>query len=104
MNLLIESLVLKDKNIKQREAECFINIENYNLLDKNKLDYDYLEGALVIKYNNNELLGLREWDLIDQLWYYFLDSIYKLETQALVQFSFPDQPYLVSIEKKTTLL
>lgn len=100
--LKIESFILKDKKNKSRNEEDFVNIVDYKFLDKSKLDYDYLEGAIIITYNNECLLSFKEWDIIDQLWLYFLDAIKKLKTEKSVHFFLPDQPYAISISEKNT--
>ena len=104
MNLQIESYLVKSKNFTFNKLtnndELFVNINNYQSIDKKLLDYDYLSGALIIKYEGKELLGFKHWDLIDQLWYYFVDAFIKLASDGKAEFSFPDQPFKVMMERK----
>jgi hypothetical protein len=103
--MIIESYIIKDKqaiisNIENIDKSLFVNIKDYNLLDVNNLDYDYLEGAIVLIHNNQELLGFKNWDLIEQLWSYFVAAIEELKKKEKIEFQFPDCPFLISIEKK----
>jgi len=103
--LHIESYVIKNKvfviNDIDNIDEClFVNITDLQSFDKSKLDYDYLNGAITILYMDKKILGFREWDLVDQLWYYFVDALIKLKTENNVEFTFPDQPFPVKMEKK----
>lgn len=100
MYLQINSFILKDRNKKSRNESAFINIDNYYLLDKSKLDYDYLEGSIIIEYKGVRYLSFEEWDIVDQLWIYFLQAINNLRFQESVKFSLPDQPYIISISIK----
>lgn len=103
--LSIESYIIKNKafvisDIDKINTDLFVNIKDFTGLDKTKLDYDYISGAIVLIYNEKHLLGFKEWDLVDQLWYYFIDALIKLKTENNVEFTFPDQPLPVKIEKK----
>ncbi|WP_269774509.1 hypothetical protein [Bacillus siamensis] len=42
---------------------------------KSQLDTNYLSGAIILKYSEQELLDATMWDLVDQLWAYFLNLI-----------------------------
>lgn len=103
--LRIESYIIKNKtflinDLDKIDDNLFVNIKDLKTLDKSKLDYDYINGAINIVYKDKILLSFREWDLVDQLWYYFIEALIKLKTEKEVEFSFPDQPMLVKIEKK----
>ena len=66
-------------------------------------DTFYIEGAIVIKVFGQEVLGLRHWDLVDQLWSYFIDAVEELlNGRQEAGFLFPDQPLSVElrVEKK----
>ena len=102
MYLQINTFILKDKNKKSRDEKAFISIGDYSLLDKSKLDYDYLEGAIIIEYKGVKYLNFEEWDIVVQLWLYFLQAINNLRFQESVKFSLPDQPYIISISIKNT--
>ncbi len=62
------------------------------------LDMDYIEGAIIIKYNDRYLMDVSLWDLVDQLWSYFLHVVEGLIETGYGEAYFPDQP--VKIEMK----
>ncbi|MDR2906076.1 MAG: hypothetical protein LBU73_08995 [Helicobacteraceae bacterium] len=101
----IESYIIKDKKIKiadidNIDKDLFVNVKDYKLLNAKNLDYDYLEGSIVVNYNGQEYLELKDWDLIEQLWGYFVIAIKDLKQKDTVAFQFPDCPFAISIEKK----
>ncbi len=75
-----------------KKGEEFVNIKEIEeLADINELYY--LEGAIVIKYYNKEIMGFKEWDLIVPLWSYFIDAIEEIiQGKDTASFMFPDQP------------
>lgn len=79
----------------------FINIKETTLIDKekNSIDIDYLEGAIVIKYWSTVVIGLKEWDYVDQLWNYYIMAISECIKTGESSFSFPDQSLIVSIRR-----
>lgn len=103
--LHIESYIIQNKvfvidDIDNIDECLFVNITDLQSFDKSKLDYDYINGAIIILYNDKIILGFREWDLVDQLWYYFVDALIKLKTENNAEFTFPDQSLPVKMEKK----
>lgn len=101
---LIKSKQLLIKDLDNIDPEVFVNIKDFKRLDPLLLDFNYLEGAISIKRYNKEVLGFRYWDLVDQLWEYFVDAIDRVCSDGTAQFSFPDQPLLVQIKKEYSLL
>ena len=75
-----------------KKGEEFVNIKEIEeIADINELYY--LEGAIVIKYYNKEIMGFKEWDLIVPLWSYFIDAIEEIiQGKDTASFMFPDQP------------
>ena len=61
----------------------------------------YIEGALCIQIGKEKILSFKEWDLIDQLWSYFLRAFSEMTLNNLShsEFYFPDQPLQVEIKK-----
>ena len=61
----------------------------------------HVEGSICIWFYGKEIISFRHWDLIDQLWCYFIDSINLLMIDGIKEtsFSFPDQPLDVVIKK-----
>lgn len=81
----------------------FINIDDSNSIMKiyDRLDLEYLEGAIIIKYNNKVLMDFKLWDLIDQLWSYFLNIIEDYYDKGIAETYFPDQPNKIILKKST---
>lgn len=48
-----------------------------------------------VLYYGEEIIGAKEWDLVDQLWLYFIDAFIKLKSQKSAEIFFPDQPLKV---------
>jgi len=61
----------------------------------------YIEGSLCMWSYGREILSFKEWDLVDQLWAYFIDALHAIIIcgEAKKEFYFPDQPLQVKIEK-----
>lgn len=102
----VKSYIKNDKvitsldNIENEYFEYFNSFDDIGCLKYIK-DFDYLEGAIIIRYGGNNIIGFKYWDLIDQLWSYFLNAIEELvEGVDSVAFYFPDQP----IEMKLKLI
>ena len=62
-------------------VETYIKHKNHFVKIKPDTDSElvtnrfYVEGAIVIKYFTQEILGLAQWDYVDQLWSYFIDAL-----------------------------
>jgi hypothetical protein len=63
-------------------------------------DPDYIEGAVELSIDGVEILGRSEWDYVDQLWAYIANMIHALRTQDEASTYFPDQPILLTFERK----
>ncbi|CAH1223282.1 hypothetical protein PAECIP111893_04945 [Paenibacillus plantiphilus] len=62
-------------------------------------DYFYLDGAISMKYYDEKLMDFRLWDLIDQLWAYFLNVITEFIKKGEGSTYFPDQPVELMLKK-----
>jgi hypothetical protein len=105
MSLKTESFIAKTKDfvvkdLNNIDESLFVSAASIEKLNRKNIDSDYLEGVLLIEYNGIVLLGFKEYDLIDQLIMYFVDAIDKFKEMSEVEFSFPDQPFQVKIERK----
>lgn len=80
--------------LESKIEEYFVQIKNapeiLNLEDL--LDFDYLNGAITLKYFEHSLLDVTLWDLVDQLWAYILNVIENLIHSGEGETYFPDQP------------
>lgn len=61
------------------------------------LDLNYIEGAILIKYYDQVLMDFQYWDLIDQLWAYFINLISEVILKGEAETYFPDQPTKMSL-------
>lgn len=87
------------KKAKENSSYYFIDINNAEeiLRIKKDLDLDYIEGVLHLTYNNQVIIDFTYYDLIDQLWAYFLNMIEEFLQNNVSEMSFPDQPLPMSI-------
>lgn len=100
---------INDLSLLQSNFEdYFVQIKNtlaiLNLEDL--LDFDYLNGAITLKYFEQTLLDATLWDLVDQLWAYILNVLDDLLNTGYGETYFPDQPVklvLKSISGNTVL-
>jgi hypothetical protein len=81
----------------------FINIDDSNSIMNiyDRLDLEYLEGAIIIKYNHKNLMDFKLYDLIDQLWSYLLNIIEDYYDEGIAETYFPDQPVKIILKKST---
>ena len=101
-NLELTTYIIKDKkysirDINRIDTSQFISISDSSLLDPEKLDRDYMDGVLYMKFNGETVMDFTFWDDIVDLWHYFINSFEELITQDESRFSFPSQPLPVSI-------
>ncbi len=80
--------------VKASIEDYFVEIRNTNeiLNLENLLDFDYLDGGIILKYGEQTLLDVTHWDLVDQLWAYILNAIEDLLNNGEGETYFPDQP------------
>ncbi|GFN34146.1 hypothetical protein [Paenibacillus xylaniclasticus] len=80
--------------IESNVEEYFVQIKNTReiLNLENLLDFEYLNGAITLKYFEQSLLDITLWDLVDQLWAYILNVIENLLNTGEGETYFPDQP------------
>jgi hypothetical protein len=62
-------------------------------------DSEYVEGAIELTVDGVEIMGLHEWDYVDQLWSYIVDMMHDLRASGRAVTFFPDQPIELSFEK-----
>jgi hypothetical protein len=64
------------------------------------VDPDYIEGAIELSIDGVEIIGKPEWDYVDQLWAYLANMIHVLRTENEASTYLPDQPILLTFERK----
>ncbi|MES4901018.1 MULTISPECIES: hypothetical protein [unclassified Streptomyces] len=62
-------------------------------------DLDYIEGAIRLSVDGLELIGLGEWDYVDQLWCYIAEMVPRFCSTGHAETYFPDQPIGLSFQK-----
>lgn len=97
--LEIKTYIKKKGIIKKNDnLDEFFILVNTSEVFKFVEDFCYMEGALEIIWNNELIIGLKQWDLIDQLWIYLIDAIGEiLNGKKEISFWFPDQPIEVKL-------
>ena len=60
----------------------------------------YIEGAVELNIDGVEIIGRPEWDYVDQLWAYIANMMHALRTQDKASTYFPDQPILLTFERR----
>jgi hypothetical protein len=55
-------------------------------------DLDYIEGAIRLSVDGLEIIGIEEWDYVDQLWCYIAEMVTRLRSSGYAETRFPDQP------------
>ncbi|MGQ8923979.1 hypothetical protein ACUUYQ_19385 [Bacillus halotolerans] len=103
----IQSLILRPNKkindlsiLKNNIDDYFVPLSNIEGLKniKSQLDSYYLSGAIILKYGEQDLLDVTMWDLVDQLWAYFLNLIEEAIETGESETYFPDQPLLLKMK------
>jgi len=55
-------------------------------------DPSYIDGAIVLTIDGRKIIDEEQWDLVDQLWCYFVHLIDDVYSNGSGEFYFPDQP------------
>lgn len=103
--LLKKGALIKELDgLEENWHSYFYNLKTLTLEDLQdhfKEDDFYIEGALCIQVGKEKILSFREWDLVDQLWSYFLSTFSEIILSKVnhSEFYFPDQPLHVEITK-----
>jgi len=106
--LIIKSFLKKPQKdiynleeVTRNPHDFFIDIDNTAVIKEllKQFDEDYLEGALIIKYNERTILDFRHYDIIDDLLAYFLNMLDELQTQDASRYGFPDMPTDIKIDR-----
>ncbi|MFH9044930.1 hypothetical protein ACH4FA_37295 [Streptomyces sp. NPDC017966] len=63
-------------------------------------DADYVEGAVRIAIHGVEIIGISEWDYVDQLWAYVASMVPQLSAAGYAATYFPDQPIELSFRQQ----
>ena len=72
-----------------KTGESFTRIDQF---DGPLEDKFYIEGAIVCRIRGQQLLTLKHWDLVDQLWAYLIEPLITVSDGRVYDSCFPDQP------------
>lgn len=78
------------------EFVSFINNNRSKYIEDSLLT---LDGGLSIKKYNKEILGVRYWDYIPDLWAYILNVIEEYLEEGIGKCYFPDQPVRIQLKQ-----
>lgn len=80
-------------------SQYFVDLNDRQMMADvaKQLDPEYLEGVIRICYNGQALLDYRHWDLIDQLWSYFINLLDEFLSDNHSEIYFPDQPIKIEL-------
>lgn len=85
--------------INEEYSKYFVGCEEENCMEY-VADRAYIEGVITICCDGVYLLDFRHWDLVDQLWSYFIKTLNELQNgKRQVSFYFPDQPIEVQMKE-----
>ncbi len=89
------------ENINEEWEKYFIEVFEKNKIShlSNKLDLDYLEGAIYLKYEDQVILDFKLWDYVDQLWAYIINLVEDVLLNGKSEILFPDQPAKINFKK-----
>ncbi|MFF4735064.1 hypothetical protein ACFY2W_04060 [Streptomyces sp. NPDC001262] len=62
-------------------------------------DPDYIEGAIRLVIDGMEILGVEEWDYVDQFWCYIAHMVAQLASESYAETYLPDQPIKLSFRR-----
>src|SRR5699024_2394060 len=88
-------------NIKTFIKRPHVKIDNLNKVIKNDieikrinhdLDFDYIDGTIIIEYYDHLIMDFSLWDLVDQLWCYFIQLLEEVLQTGYGMTYFPEQP------------
>lgn len=85
------------------EIETFLRCADGGLLQVEACrtpppDLDYIEGAIRLSVDGVEIIGVEEWDYVDQLWCYIAEMVTKFQSSGYADTYFPDQPIKLSFQ------
>lgn len=78
------------------EFVSFINNNRSKYIEDSLLT---LDGGLSIKKYNKEILGVRYWDYLPELWAYILNVIEEYLEEGIGKCYFPDQPVRIQLKQ-----
>lgn len=101
-NLQLKTYIINDKNYKitnlsDIDTNYFIELDDYQKIDPQKIDEDYINGLIEISINGNKVTDFTYYDDIYDLWSYYVTALDELLEKNESSFSYPDMPLNVSL-------
>jgi len=93
--ITITDISMVDKN----PNDYFLEISQLNNNISKSLNFNQLEGAVVIKYNKESILNFRHWDYIEDFWHSLLNLVESILKNGEGKAPFPDQPTEIILTK-----
>ncbi|WP_041819460.1 hypothetical protein [Heyndrickxia coagulans] len=103
INTFIKKPNLEINNLEdmlENPNKYFIRVDNETEIKNlsHEIDFDYINGAITIQYYDQFIMDFSMWDLVDQLWSYFIKLVEDVLQTGYGTTFFPDQP--IKIEMK----
>lgn len=75
-------------------SQFFVHINNEIEIKRinHDLDFDYIDGTIIIEYYDHLIMDFSLWDLVDQLWCYFIQLLEEVLQTGYGMTYFPEQP------------
>lgn len=79
-------------DVVKNPQNYFIEITDSSRLKEiyKDLDFQYLNGAICLRYYGESMLDMRYWDLVDQLWAYLMNLINCISSRCRTVFYLHD--------------
>ncbi|URZ08489.1 hypothetical protein [Clostridium felsineum] len=89
------------EKINEEWKKYFVEVSEKNTITQlsNKLDLNYLGGAIYLKYGDEVILDFKLCDYVDQLWAYILNLVENFILTGESETLFPDQPAKIKFKK-----
>lgn len=94
--------IINDINkINSQPEKYFIWIDDASRVKDvaNIIDLNYIEGVITIEQNGKILMDFKYWDLVDQLWGYWINLIIDFVKFNKAETFFPDQPIKLELNR-----
>ena len=87
------------------EVETFLRLGDGSFVpitdcDDSPDDSDYIEGAIALSIDGYPVIGVQEWDYVDQLWTYVSEMVRVMLQVGVSSIYFPDQPIKLEFKRQ----
>lgn len=94
--------VLLTSDFLEHPEDFFVDVDDSERLSvvAEKIDLNYIEGAIVVSYQSNDVLDFKLWDLVGVTWAYLMNTIEELLENGRSHMYLPDQPVRIEMEER----